>query len=43
VVGSYPVRFLSVLAEAFDNIINARYPGLVKARLVLVERELRGK
>jgi hypothetical protein len=34
VVGAYPVRFLSVLTEAFDNIIEARYPGLVEARLV---------
>ena len=32
--GAYPVRFLSVLTEAFDNIIEARYPGLVEARLV---------
>ena len=32
--GVYPVRFLSVLTEAFDNIIEARYPGLVEARLV---------
>jgi small GTP-binding protein len=34
VIGAYPVRFLSVLTEAFDNIIEARYPGLVEARLV---------
>ena len=34
VAGAYPVRFLSVLTEAFDNIIEARYPGLVEARLV---------
>jgi internalin A len=34
VAGAYPVRFLSVLIEAFDNIIEARYPGLVEARLV---------
>lgn len=34
VTGSYPVRFLSVLTEAFDNIIEDRYPGLVEARLV---------
>jgi hypothetical protein len=34
VVGAYPVRFLSILTEAFDNIIEARYPGLVEARLV---------
>ncbi len=32
--GAYPVRFLSVLTEAFDKIIEARYPGLVEARLV---------
>lgn len=30
--GAYPVRFLSVLTEAFDNIIEARYPGLVEPR-----------
>ena len=34
VAGAYPVRFLSVLTEALDNIIEARYPGLVEARLV---------
>jgi internalin A len=34
VTGAYPVRFLSVLTEAFDTIIEARYPGLVEARLV---------
>ena len=34
VAGAYPVRFLSVLTEAFDNIIEARYPGLVEERLV---------
>ena len=34
VAGVYPVRFLSVLTEAFDNIIEARYPGLVEERLV---------
>ena len=34
VTGTYPVRFLSVLTEAFDNIIEARYPGLVEERLV---------
>jgi internalin A len=34
VTGAYPVRFLSVLTEAFDAIIKARYPGLVEARLV---------
>jgi small GTP-binding protein len=34
VIGAYPVRFLSVLTEAFDNIIEARYPGLVESRLV---------
>ena len=28
------MRFLSVLTEAFDNIVEARYPGLVEARLV---------
>ena len=32
--GAYPVRFLSVLTEAFDAIIEARYPGLVESRLV---------
>ena len=34
VAGAYPVRFLSVLTEAVDNIIEARYPGLVESRLV---------
>jgi small GTP-binding protein len=34
VAGAYPVRFLSVLTEAFDTIIQARYPGLVEERLV---------
>lgn len=34
VTGSYPVRFLSVLTEAFNNIINDRYPGLVEKRLI---------
>jgi len=34
VTGAYPVRFLSVLTEAFDNIIEDRYPGLVEQRLV---------
>jgi len=34
VVGAYPVRFLSVLTEGFDTIVQARYPGLVEARLV---------
>ena len=34
VAGAYPVRFLSVLTEAFDAIIEARYPGLAEARLV---------
>ena len=34
VAGAYPVRFLSVLTEAFDTIVQARYPGLVEARLV---------
>jgi len=34
VVGAYPVRFLSVLTEAFNAIIQARYPGLVEERLV---------
>jgi hypothetical protein len=34
VAGAFPVRFLSVLTEAFDTIIEARYPGLVEARLV---------
>jgi hypothetical protein len=34
VAGAYPVRFLSVLSEAFNAIIGARYPGLVEERLV---------
>jgi internalin A len=34
VVGAYPVRFLSVLTESFDTIIEARYPGIIEARLV---------
>jgi len=34
VAGAYPVRFLSVLTEAFDTIIEARYPGLVESRMV---------
>jgi internalin A len=34
VAGAYPVRFHSVLTEAFDTIIQARYPGLVETRLV---------
>jgi internalin A len=34
VVGAYPVRFLSVLTEAFDNIIEDRYPGLIEQRLI---------
>jgi internalin A len=34
VTGSYPVRFHSVLTEAFDTIIEDRYPGLVEQRLV---------
>jgi hypothetical protein len=34
VTGTYPVRFLSVLTEAFDNIVEDRYPGLVEKRLV---------
>jgi internalin A len=34
VAGTYPVRFLSVLTEAFDTILQDRYPGLVEARLV---------
>ena len=29
--GAYPVRSLSVLTEAFDNIIEAHYPGLVES------------
>jgi len=32
--GTYPVRFLSVLTEAFENIVNKRYPGLIEERLV---------
>ena len=32
--GRFPVHFLSVLVEAFDNIVNLRYPGLVEAKLV---------
>jgi internalin A len=32
--GRFPVHFLSVLVEAFDNIVNQRYPGLVEAKLV---------
>jgi internalin A len=34
VAAAYPIRFLSVLTEAFETIIEARYPGLVEARLV---------
>ena len=34
VTGAYPVRFLSVLTEAFNAIIEARYPGLIEERLV---------
>jgi internalin A len=34
VAGVYPVRFLSVLTEAFEHIIQARYPGLTEARLI---------
>jgi hypothetical protein len=34
VVGPYPVRFLSVLTEAFDTIIADRYRGLVEQRLI---------
>jgi internalin A len=32
--GRYPVRFLSVLAEAFEGIVEQRYPGLIDKRLV---------
>ena len=32
--GRHPVRFLSVLAEAFENILERRYPGLIEQRLV---------
>jgi hypothetical protein len=31
VAGAYPVRFLSVLTEAFNTIINAGYPGMVES------------
>ena len=34
VTGAFPVRFYSVLAEAFDGIIRARYPGLIEQHLV---------
>ncbi|MFD0631943.1 COR domain-containing protein [Catenulispora yoronensis] len=34
VSGAFPVRFLSVLTEAFDNIVEDRYPGLVEQRLI---------
>jgi hypothetical protein len=34
VAGAYPVRFYSVLTEAFESIIKDRYPGLVEARMV---------
>jgi internalin A len=34
VASTYPVRFLSVLTEAFDTIVRDRYPGLVEERLV---------
>lgn len=34
VSGRYPVRFLSVLSEAFENIVSTRYPGLIERRLV---------
>ena len=34
VAGALPVGFLSVLTEAFDNIIEDRYPGLVTERRV---------
>lgn len=34
VIGAYPVRFLSVLTEAFDNIVEDRYPGLIEQRLI---------
>jgi len=32
--GRFPVRFLSVLAEAFEQILGQRYPGLLEQRLV---------
>ena len=32
--GRFPVRFLSVLAEAFEQILTRRYPGLLEQRLV---------
>lgn len=32
--GRFPVRFLSVLAEAFEQILEQRYPGLLEQRLV---------
>ncbi|MBR7836022.1 hypothetical protein KDL01_22290 [Actinospica durhamensis] len=32
--GRFPVRFLSVLAEAFERILDQRYPGLLEQRLV---------
>jgi hypothetical protein len=32
--GRFPVRFLSVLAEAFEDILERRYPGLIEQRLV---------
>jgi internalin A len=34
VAGPYPVRFLSVLTEALDNIVDHRYPGLIEEMLV---------
>jgi len=30
----FPVRFLSVLAEAFEQILSERYPGLLENRLI---------
>ena len=34
VIGGFPVRFLSVLGEAFDSIIEDRYPTLVEQILI---------
>jgi internalin A len=32
--GRYPARMLSVLTEAFENIVEARYPNLIKTKSV---------
>jgi internalin A len=32
--GRYPARLLSVLTEAFESIVESRYPGLVRAKSV---------